>query len=44
MNIEKELGLDKLGITNIRHIKRNLSVGELVKDILANDEGVIGLR
>ena len=42
--IGKELGLHELGITNIRHIKRNLPVGELVKDILANDEGVIGLR
>ena len=42
--IEKELGLNKLGITNIQHIKRNIPVGELVKDILANDEGVIGLR
>tara|TARA_Y100000588_G_C14246750_1_gene921753 strand:- start:111 stop:1724 length:1614 start_codon:yes stop_codon:yes gene_type:complete len=44
MMIEKELGLNKLGITNIQHIKRNIPVGELVKDILANDEGVIGLR
>ncbi|MDP6861456.1 MAG: phosphoenolpyruvate carboxykinase (ATP), partial [Candidatus Marinimicrobia bacterium] len=44
MKILKELGLDKLGITNIGHLERNLSVQELVKDILVNNEGVIGLR
>ena len=44
MKILKELGLDKLGITNIDHLERNLSVQELVKDILVNNEGVIGLR
>ena len=44
MKILKELGLDKLGITNIGQLERNLSVKELVKDILVNNEGVIGLR
>ena len=40
---EIKIGLDKLGFTE-QNIYRNLTVNELVSDILANGEGVVGLK
>ena len=40
---EIKIGLDKLGITE-QNIYRNLTVNELVSDIVANGEGVVGLK
>ena len=42
-NKEIKIGLDKLGLTE-QNIYRNLTVNELVNDIVANGEGVIGLK
>ena len=38
----KELDFDKLGIHNVKEVHRNLSVEELIKETVANGEGVIG--
>ena len=38
------LGLDQLGFHNLENLYRNLSVDELTRDIVKNNEGVIGLR
>ena len=38
------IGLDQLGLSNLNNVYRNLSVKELVKDIVNNGEGIIGLR
>ena len=38
------LGLDQLGLVDLVNVHRNLSVDELVIDIVKNKEGVIGLR
>ena len=40
----KELDFDKLGIHNVKEVHRNLSVEELIKETVANGEGVIGSR
>ena len=40
---EIKIGLDKLGFTE-QNIYRNLTVNELVSDILANGEGMVGLK
>ena len=40
---EVKIELDKLGLTE-QNIYRNLTVNELVNDIVANGEGVIGLK
>ena len=40
----KELDFDKLGIHNVKDVYRNLSVEELIKETVANGEGVIGSR
>ena len=39
-----DLGLDSLGLYNLKNVHRNLSVSELVDDIVNNNEGLIGLR
>ena len=39
-----DLGLDSLGLNNLKNVHRNLSVSELVDDIVNNKEGLIGLR
>ena len=39
-----ELGLDQLGLIDLVNVHRNLSVEELVEDIVSNKEGLIGLR
>ncbi len=39
-----ELGLDKLGIINLENVHRNLPVKALVKDIVDNGEGLIGMK
>jgi len=39
-----ELGLDQLGLINLENVHRNLSVPELVDDIIVNGEGLIGMR
>ena len=39
-----DLGLDSLGLNNLKNVHRNLSVLELVDDIVNNKEGLIGLR
>ena len=39
-----ELGLDQLGLLDLINVHRNLTVKELVDDIVINGEGVIGLR
>ena len=39
-----DLGLDQLGLLNLINVYRNLTVKELVADIVSNGEGVIGLR
>ena len=45
MNINgNDLGLDKLGLSDLKNVHRNLSVSKLVDDIVNNDEGLIGLR
>ena len=38
-----DLGLD-IGLYNLKNVNRNLSVSELVDDIVNNNEGLIGLR
>ena len=43
MNNE-QLGLEKLGLIDVKNIHRNLSTDQLVEDIIFNNEGVIGLR
>ena len=40
----KELDFDKLGIHNVKDVYRNLSVEELIKETVANGEGVVGSR
>ena len=40
----KELDFDKLGIHNLKEVHRNLSVEELIKETVANGEGVVGSR
>jgi len=40
----KELDLDILGINNVKEVHRNLSVEQLIKETVANGEGVIGPR
>ena len=45
MNVNgNDLGLDKLGLTDLKNVHRNLSVSKLVDDIVNNNEGLIGLR
>ena len=39
-----ELDLDQLGLLDLINVHRNLTVKELVDDIVINGEGVIGLR
>ena len=39
-----ELGLDQLGLIDLENVYRNLSVSELVDDIVVNGEGLIGMR
>ena len=39
-----EVGLSRLGISGINQVYYNLSSDELVKHIVKNDEGVIGMR
>ena len=39
-----ELGLDQLGLIDLENVYRNLSVPELVDDIVINGEGLIGMR
>ena len=39
-----ELGLNQLGLIDLVNVHRNLSVKELVDDIVTNKEGLIGLR
>ena len=39
-----ELGLNQLGLIDLVNVHRNLSVKELVDDIVSNKEGLIGLR
>ena len=39
-----DLGLDSIGLYNLKNVHRNLSVSELVDDIVNNNEGLIGLR
>jgi phosphoenolpyruvate carboxykinase (ATP) len=39
-----ELGLDQLGLIDLENVHRNLSIKELVSDIIDNREGLIGLR
>ena len=39
-----ELGLDQLGLIDLDNVYRNLSVLELVDDIVVNGEGLIGMR
>ena len=39
-----DLGLESLGLSDLKNIYRNLSVSELVDDIVNNNEGLIGLR
>ena len=38
------LGLDQLGLIDLENVHRNLSIKELVNDIVDNGEGLIGLR
>ena len=38
------IGLDRLGIDNLDNICYNFSSKELVKDIVANGEGILGMR
>ena len=38
------LGLDRLGLIDLENVHRNLSIKELVNDIVDNGEGLIGLR
>ncbi len=40
-NLNKNLGLDQLGLDNVNNIDRNLSVDRLIDEILNNKEGVI---
>ena len=40
----KELDLNILGINNVKEVHRNLSVEQLIKETVANGEGVIGPR
>ena len=40
----KELDFDKLGIHNLKEVHRYLSVEELIKETVANGEGVVGSR
>jgi len=40
-NLNKNLGLDQLGLDNVTNIDRNLSVDRLIDEILNNKEGVI---
>ena len=45
MNVNgNDLGLDKLGLSDLKNVHRNLSVSKLVDDIVNNNEGLIGLR
>ena len=45
MNLNgNELGLHKLGLTDLQNVYRNLPIRELVDDILMNKEGLLGLR
>ena len=44
MNNLKKLGLNKLGITNIQNLYRNLSAKQLVRDIINNNEGILGMK
>ncbi|MBT3180760.1 MAG: phosphoenolpyruvate carboxykinase (ATP) [Candidatus Marinimicrobia bacterium] len=39
-----ELGLDNIGLINLKNVYQNSSVKTLVNDIVNNGEGVIGLR
>ena len=39
-----DLGLNQLGLVDLVNVHRNLSVKELVDDIVSNKEGLIGLR
>ena len=45
MNVNgNDLGLNKLGLFDLKNVHRNLSVSKLVDDIVNNNEGLIGLR
>ena len=39
-----EINLDQLGMANLSNVYRNLSVQELVEDIVSNKEGIVGLQ
>ena len=39
-----DIGLNQLGINNLKNVHQNMSVEELVSDIVSNGEGVIGLN
>ena len=40
-NLNKNLGLDQIGLNNVSKIHRNLNVDNLIDEILKNNEGVI---
>ena len=40
-NLNKTLGLDRIGLNNVSKIHRNLNVDNLIDEILKNNEGVI---
>ena len=44
ITIGKKLGLDKIGLTDVDKIFRNLPVESLIKDILLHKEGKIGMN
>ena len=44
MNLKKDKHLKKIGINIHHNIQRNLSTKKLVRDIVDNKEGLIGLR
>ena len=39
-----DIGLNQLGINNLKNVHQNMSVERLVSDIVSNGEGVIGLN
>jgi phosphoenolpyruvate carboxykinase (ATP) len=44
ITIGKKLGLDKIGLTDVDKIFRNLPVESLIKDILLHKEGKMGMN
>ena len=39
-----DIGLEKLGITDLKNVYQNVAVKNLVSDIVKNKEGVVGHR